>query len=140
MRRLLREIELRGDIRANAIFSLMLYTGVHESRMLLGWNSTILMLGERSGSIVVRNGKGNKQRSVPLPLPARRALESYMATRPPVASSKVFIGERGPLTNVASEHFATSTPRLPAFVSIRTCSAIRWHMDSWRPIREIWCR
>ena len=42
------------------------------------------MLCDRSGSLVLRNGKGNKQRSVPLPLPARRALEAYLETRPPV--------------------------------------------------------
>lgn len=46
-----------------------------------------------------RNGKGNKQRSVPLPLAARRALEVYLESRPPVESSNVFVGERGPLTD-----------------------------------------
>jgi integrase/recombinase XerC len=57
-----------------------------------------LMLSDRSGTVVFRFGKGNKQRSVPLPLPARRALQAYLDTRPPVSSTKVFIGERGPLT------------------------------------------
>lgn len=37
VRRLLREVELRQDIRANAIFSLMLYSP-HECRMWLAWN------------------------------------------------------------------------------------------------------
>jgi site-specific recombinase XerD len=36
---------------------------------------------------------------VPLPLPARRALQAYLETRPPVECSEVFIGERGPLTD-----------------------------------------
>ncbi len=58
-----------------------------------------LMIGERSGSVVFRNGKGNKQRTVPLPLPARKALMAYLEARPPVPSPKVFIGERGPLTD-----------------------------------------
>lgn len=97
VRKLLREVELRGDIRANAILSLMLYTGVRVSDVV-GLELHDLMLGERSGSIVVRNGKGNKQRSLPLSLPARRALEGYLETRPPVTISKVFIGERGALT------------------------------------------
>ena len=57
------------------------------------------MLGERSGAVVFRLGKGNKQRSVPLPLPARRAFQAYLDARPPVASKKVFVGERGPLTD-----------------------------------------
>lgn len=43
------------------------------------------------------HGKGGKQRSVPLPLPARRALATYLETRPPVESKRVFIGERGPI-------------------------------------------
>jgi hypothetical protein len=34
-----------------------------------------------------------------LPLPARRALQAYLESRPPVEGSKVFIGERGPLTD-----------------------------------------
>lgn len=58
-----------------------------------------LMLGERSGSVVFRFGKGNKQRTVPLPLQARRAIQAYLDTRPPVQSNKVFLGERGPLTD-----------------------------------------
>jgi integrase/recombinase XerC len=57
-----------------------------------------LILGERSGSATFRFGKGNKQRTAPLPLPARQALQAYLDSRPPVESSRVFIGERGPLT------------------------------------------
>jgi site-specific recombinase XerD len=57
-----------------------------------------LMLAERTGTVVFRFGKGNKQRSVPLPLPARRAMQAYLHTRPPVESQRVFIGERGALT------------------------------------------
>ena len=36
---------------------------------------------------------------MPLPLPARRAMQTYLETRPPVQSELVFIGERGPLTD-----------------------------------------
>jgi site-specific recombinase XerD len=57
------------------------------------------MLGERSGTAVFRFGKGGKQRSVPLPLPARRALQAYLDARPPVKTTRVFVGERGPLTD-----------------------------------------
>lgn len=58
-----------------------------------------LVIGERAGTAVFRFGKGTKQRTVPLPLPARPALQDYLDSRPPVASPKVFIGERGPLTD-----------------------------------------
>ena len=47
--------------------------------------------------MVFRFGKGGKQRTVPLPLPARRAIQAYLETRPPVPSESVFVGERGPL-------------------------------------------
>jgi len=96
VRRLLREIELRQDVRANAIFHLFLYSGARISD-LVALELHDLMIGERSGSVVFRLGKGGKQRSVPLALPARRALQAYLDTRPPIQSSKVFVGERGPL-------------------------------------------
>lgn len=98
VRRLLREVELRRDVRANAIFSLFLFTGCRVGD-LVGLDLGDLLLGERSGSAVFRHGKGNKQRTVPLPLPARRALQAYMDSRPPVKFDGVFIGERGPLTD-----------------------------------------
>jgi len=97
VRRLLREVELRGDIRANALFTLMLYTGCRVGDLDLELDA--ISLSERSGSIVFKYGKGSKQRSVPLPLPARRALADYLAARPAVSTAKVFIGERGPLTD-----------------------------------------
>jgi integrase/recombinase XerC len=98
VRRLLREIELRQDIRAGAIFSLLLYTGCRVSD-LVNLELTDLMIGERNGSVVFRHGKGNKQRTVPLPLPARRALQIYLETRPQIESRSVFVGERGPITD-----------------------------------------
>ena len=94
VRKLLREIELRGDVRANAIFSLLLYTGCRVSDVV-NLELPDLMISDRSGSVVFRFGKGKKQRSVPLPLPARKALQAYLDSRPPVKSQTVFIGERG---------------------------------------------
>ena len=95
VRRLLREVELRQDLRAGAVFSLFLYTGCRVSD-LAGLELTDVFIGERSGSVVFRYGKGNKQRTVPLPLPARKALQAYLEVRPP--GDRVFIGERGALT------------------------------------------
>jgi site-specific recombinase XerD len=98
VRCLLREVELREDIRAAAIFCLMLYTGCRVSD-LVNLELTDLLLSERSGTVVFRLGKGGKQRSCPLPLPARRAIQAYLECRPPVQSQKVFVGERGALTD-----------------------------------------
>lgn len=98
VRKLLREIELRNDIRANAIFSMFLWTGARCGD-LVNLELDDLMLSERSGSAIFRQGKGNKQRTVPLPLAARRALISWLESRPPVDSQNVFVGERGALTD-----------------------------------------
>jgi len=98
VRQLLREVELRGDVRANAIFHLLLYSGCRVSD-LVSLELADLLLSERSGTVVFRFGKGNKQRSVPLPLPARRALFAYLESRPPVNGGKVVLGERGSLTD-----------------------------------------
>lgn len=98
VRRLLREVELRQDIRAAAIFSLFLWTGCRVSD-LINLELHDLFLSERNGNVVFRFGKGNKQRTVPLPLPARQAIQAYLETRPPAHSNKVFVGERGPLTD-----------------------------------------
>lgn len=98
VRRLLREVELRGDNRANAIFALLLYTGCRVSDAA-NLELQDMILGERSGSVVFRFGKGGKQRTCPLPLIARRALADYLETRPDVESSNVFVGERGTLTD-----------------------------------------
>jgi site-specific recombinase XerD len=97
VRRLLREVELRQDVRADAVFHVLLYTGCRVSD-LVNIELDDLLLGERSGSATFRHGKGGKQRTVPLPLPARRALRVYLDARPPVESDRVFVGERGPLT------------------------------------------
>lgn len=97
VRKLLREVELRQDVRADAIFHLLLFTGCRVGD-LVALELHDLMLNERSGSVIFRLGKGGKQRTVPLPLPARRAIQTYLDTRPPVESPSVFIGERGPLT------------------------------------------
>ena len=98
VRRLLREVELRKDIRANAIFSLFLYTGCRVSD-LVGLEMDDLSLGERSGSALFRHGKGGKQRTAPLPLPARKAIQAYLEIRLARRTKNVFLGERGALTD-----------------------------------------
>lgn len=98
VRKLLREVELRDDVRASAIFHLLLYTGCRVGD-LVTLELDDVMIGERAGSVVFRLGKGGKQRTVPLPLPARKAVRAYLDTRPPVEGKRVFIGERGPLTD-----------------------------------------
>ena len=99
VRKLLREIDLRNDIRSKAVFTMFLQTGCRISD-LVQIQLQDLMIGERSGSVVFRNGKGSKERQVPLTAECRKALQEYLSVRPPVSSQKLFIGERGALTDV----------------------------------------
>jgi integrase/recombinase XerC len=96
VRKLLREVELRKDIRSKAIFSLILYTGARLSDVTF-LELSDLTISDRSGTVFYRHGKGSKQRIVPLPLQARKAITQYLQSRPPIDSPRVFIGERGVL-------------------------------------------
>jgi len=53
-----------------------------------------LHLSERKGHLVVRAGKGLKQRSVPLNAPARDALQNWLQVRPEVTMDALFTGQR----------------------------------------------
>jgi site-specific recombinase XerD len=97
VRRLLREVELRGDLRASAVFHMFLFTGARVSD-LVNLEMPDVMMTERAGTATYRRGKGNKVRTVPLPLPARKVLTAYLETRPPMNTDHVFVGERGGLT------------------------------------------
>ncbi len=57
VRRLLREVELRQDVRANAIFHVLLYTGCRCSDVV-NLELGDLLISERSGTVVFRFGKG----------------------------------------------------------------------------------
>lgn len=48
-------------------------------------------LSERRGSLLVRQGKGNKQRLVPLNSGARQALEAWLAVRPAGVSDSLWV-------------------------------------------------
>ncbi len=96
VRTLLREVELRNDLRAKAIFSLALYSGARLSDIAL-LELSDLSISERNGTVYYRHGKGSKQRTVPLPVAARKAMTDYLDCRPPVETQRVFVGERGAL-------------------------------------------
>ena len=120
VRRVMREVELRGDVRAAAILCVMLYSGLRVSDVA-NLDLEDLEIGPRSGQLIVRYGKGNKQRIVPLPLEARRALTNYLECRPPSKDQKLFQGERGPLTEdgvraICSKYSACSGVRFTPHV------------------------
>ncbi len=52
-------------------------------------------LGERSGLLTVRYGKGDKRRQLPLNADARRALRAWLKIRPAVEGGQLFPGDEG---------------------------------------------
>jgi integrase len=72
-------------------------TGLRVSE-LLALRVGDLTLGERSGEVVVRRGKGGVHRRVPLTAPVRRALRAYLDGQPKLKKGDpLWVGERGPL-------------------------------------------
>lgn len=85
-----------------AIVQLILNTGIRESE-LCNLELTDIEITERKGTMIIRSGKGNKYREIPLNKDARNALQNYLENSRPAdtKSKKVFIGQRGALTRSA---------------------------------------
>jgi site-specific recombinase XerD len=81
--------------RNYALLGLMLETGLRVGEVA-ALRIADLDLGPRSGLVRVREGKGRKQREVPLNSAARRALQLYLKSREsPAGDAHLFLSERG---------------------------------------------
>lgn len=78
--RFVRAVHAGGSARDTAMVTLLLHTGIRVAEVC-ALTMDDVTLGDRSGSIVVRHGKGMKARTVPLNATARRALRSWLAER-----------------------------------------------------------
>lgn len=89
---LMRAVQSSGKVRDIAITTLLLHTGLRVSELcsLTIDNVTVI---ERSGHLVIRSGKGNKRREVPLNSTARVALEEWLDARGN-GSVSVFTGKQ----------------------------------------------
>jgi integrase/recombinase XerC len=92
--RLIREAERHGDKRNIAIVQLLRHTGLRVGE-LCNLRLGDVRISERKGEVLVRAGKGNKDRTIPLNTDARRAVEAYKAVRPQVDGNHLFVGQRG---------------------------------------------
>lgn len=77
---LIRSVRASGKIRDIAIVTLLLHTGIRVSE-LCALNTDDIVLRERSGTVTIRSGKGNKRRRVPLNSTVRNALNEWLDTR-----------------------------------------------------------
>ena len=96
LQKLRREVYKGENKRDIAILNTLLYTGVRASE-LIHLTLDDIEISERKGTIIVRSGKGNKYREVPLALEARKAISDYLEVRPATKSRRLFLGQRGPL-------------------------------------------
>src|ERR671934_1298747 len=92
--RLIREAQKAGNKRNLAIVHLLRHTGLRVGE-LCALRLSDIRTSERKGSVLVRSGKGDKDRIVPLNHDVREALEAYLKVRPAAADDHLFLGQRG---------------------------------------------
>ncbi len=81
-----------AHLRDAAIVYLMLNTGLRVKEVV-GLRLKDVLLTDRKGTVIVRQGKGGKRREVPLNAQARKALQDYLDARPEVPADGFFIGQ-----------------------------------------------
>ncbi len=97
-RRLVREVELRGNIRDKVIIELMSLCGLRCGEVVRLQYKNI-SLSERSGKIDILHSKGNKSRAIPIPLELRNTLKEFIDRCPPMSQEDFLCQwQRGALT------------------------------------------
>ena len=91
-RRVVTAFEYQVTVRNWAAVALMLHAGLRVEEATL-CDVGDITLNERSGSVLIRSGKGDKERSVPLNLVARNALRTWLDLRPAAVSTALFTGK-----------------------------------------------
>jgi site-specific recombinase XerD len=104
VRALQRESDRLSSSRDRAILQLLMLTGVRIGELEVD----DVRLTQRTGELVIRHGKGDRRRVVPLSRPARAALREWLADRaghhskPSIASGPVWISRTGEQLSVRS--------------------------------------
>lgn len=80
----------RGRQRDGSLTLFLMHTGLRLQEAL-DLRLDDLQLSDRKGQVLVRQGKGSKQRSVPLNADARKALQDWLSVRPEVANDFVWV-------------------------------------------------
>lgn len=91
---LVRAVERHGSVRDQAIILALMNTGLRVNE-LSELNLADVEMSERKGKLVVRSGKGQKYREVPLNVEARRALSAYMEAREEDGNQALFLSQQG---------------------------------------------
>lgn len=78
---LMRSVKSKNSLRDETIASLLLHTGIRVGE-LAALQRKDITIGERSGKITIRKGKGNKYREVPLNKTIRKTLARWLKENP----------------------------------------------------------
>jgi len=82
----------KNNVRDKLVLSLLYYTGIRKSELLnLNWTDINL---SRS-TVIIRRGKGGKDRLIPLHKEVIRLLDKYLEKRLPLKTEALIIGEQG---------------------------------------------
>lgn len=90
--RILREVDRSGNKRDKAILLTCVYAGIRVAE-IVSLDIDDISFSERQGTIRVRQGKGNKERIIPLHKEARYAISDYLKTRESTAAA-LFLSNR----------------------------------------------
>lgn len=82
------------DKRNVAAVSLMVRAGLRVSEVV-ALQVDDLVVSDRKGQVIVRQGKGLKERTVPLSQTARTEIKSYLEARPVFAGQWLFVSQAG---------------------------------------------
>lgn len=96
VRKLLKEIELRGSLRDMLLVQLMIGAGLRVSEVA-SLTAQDIHITERKGFVDIRHSKARKTRQVPLHAKLRDLLTEYIETTKPTET--LFFGQRGELTS-----------------------------------------
>ena len=96
LRRLLRAVHAAGDPRDIALVELLVGTGLRVGE-LLALKVGDLVFKDRSGKVIVRMGKHDNYREIPLTAPVRQVLDAYLKTLPEGRNPDdlLWVGQRG---------------------------------------------
>src|SRR5215210_1790737 len=103
---LVRTVRKGQSVRDLAIIELLLKAGLRVSE-LVDLTLADVELSDRAGKVIVRRGKGEKYREVPLSKEVRAALTNYLQERVAEGSQRLFLGQRGPV-NVPGVQYLVS--------------------------------
>ncbi|MEW6226522.1 MAG: tyrosine-type recombinase/integrase [Bacillota bacterium] len=92
---LFRALQKYGTAKDRALLALLLHTGLRVSEVV-SLQVEDVVIRERSGLVVVRQGKGRNYREVPLNATARRMVQEWLEQHP--GGERLFPGKSGSLT------------------------------------------